>query len=247
MMEMSITIGELSSALAKAQAEIKGALKDSNNPFFKSKYADLSSVWEACRKPLTDHGLSVVQTLSGDSSAVIVMTMLCHSSGEWIRDAISVIPVQQTPQGVGSTVTYARRYALAAIAGVAPEDDDGNSGSGKTEQPKAKNDGNAASTKPTTITPDPVNERRVAMAVVWLKERIDADSIDENWEQVQINYERLSNNERMAVDAQLKEKAPGSDRSYRNILKYYLNYKPTPAIGSNPIDTINQLAADMKK
>lgn len=230
-MEMSITIGELSSALAKAQAEIKGALKDSNNPFFKSKYADLSSVWEACRKPLTDHGLSVVQTLSGDSSAVIVMTMLCHSSGEWIRDAISVMPVQQTPQGVGSAVTYARRYALAAIAGVAPEDDDGN----------------AASSKPTTITPDPVDATKVSAAVAWLKVRIDDDSIEDNWEKVQRNYEKLSNNERMAVDAQLKDKAPGSDRSYRNILKDYLNYKPTPAIGSNPIDTINQLAADMKK
>lgn len=128
-MEMSTTIGALSADLAKAQAEIKGALKDSANPFFKSKYADLSSVWEACRAPLTNHGLAVIQTVSGDSAAVVVTTMLCHASGEWVRDSMTMSPIKQDPQGVGSTITYARRYALAAIAGVAPEDDDGNAAS----------------------------------------------------------------------------------------------------------------------
>lgn len=131
MMEMSTAIGTLATALAKAQAQIKGALKDSSNPFFKTKYADLSSVWEACRKPLTDNELAVVQTVSGDSSSVVITTMLVHASGEWIRDSLSMTPVKQDPQGAGSAITYARRYALAAIAGVAPEDDDGNTASGK--------------------------------------------------------------------------------------------------------------------
>ena len=130
-METSTSIGALAAALAKAQSNIKGALKDSSNPFFKSKYADLSSVWEACREPLTKQELSVIQTVSGDSTNIIVTTMLVHSSGEWVKDSLTMAPVKQDPQGAGSAITYARRYALAAIAGVAPEDDDGNAASGK--------------------------------------------------------------------------------------------------------------------
>lgn len=143
-MEMSTTIGALSADLAKAQSEIKGALKDSANPFFKSKYADLSSVWEACRAPLTNHGLAVIQTVSGDSAAVVVTTMLCHASGEWVRDSMTLSPTKPDPQGVGSTITYARRYALAAIAGVAPEDDDGNAASKTVSENKFINKQQAA-------------------------------------------------------------------------------------------------------
>lgn len=212
-MEMSQEIGSFAAALAKAQSEIKGALKDSDNPFFRSKYADLSSVWEACRMPLTKNELSVIQTISGDSDNIIVTTMLIHSSGQWVKDSLTMAPVKKDPQGAGSAITYARRYALAAIAGVAPEDDDGNAASGKS----------GGTTK---ITPDPVDEKKVHASAVWFKEMIDADLVEENWDKVQRGYAKLSNNERMAVDAQLKEKAPNSNKSYRNILKEYLDYRP---------------------
>jgi hypothetical protein len=114
---------------------MEGAKKDAANPFFKSKYADLSSVWDACRGALTRNELAVVQTpscvIDEAGCLVNVTTMLVHSSGQWIRDMVSMKPKENSPQGVGSTITYARRYALAAIAGVAPEDDDGNAATGR--------------------------------------------------------------------------------------------------------------------
>ena len=120
-------ITELSAALAKAQGQIKGAAKDSENPHFRSKYADLASVWEACRKPLADNGLSVVQSprlaAVGEGWFVEVETMLLHSSGQWITDTLAVPVTKVDAQGVGSAITYERRYALSAIVGVAPEDD----------------------------------------------------------------------------------------------------------------------------
>uniref|UniRef100_A0A6M3LYV7 Putative Erf family protein n=1 Tax=viral metagenome TaxID=1070528 RepID=A0A6M3LYV7_9ZZZZ len=129
-MEQSETIGKLAEALSKVQAVLEGAKKDSQNPFYRSAYADLTSVWDACRKPLADNGLSVIQTCSSDvPEVVIVETMLAHSSGEWVRGKVAMKPVKNDPQGVGSCITYARRYSLAAIVGVAPEDDDGNAAS----------------------------------------------------------------------------------------------------------------------
>lgn len=218
-MEMSGNIASLALALSKAQSEIKGALKDSNNPFFKSKYADLSSVWDACRGPLTKNELAIVQTIAGDSDNVIVTTMLVHSSGEWVKDSLTMVPVKKDPQGAGSAITYARRYALAAIAGVTPEDDDGNAASNTTTT------SNLAG-KSTSITPDPVDEEKILRSVAWFKELIDIDQIEENWRKVQLGYAKLSSNERMAVDAQLRDKSPGSNKMYRSLLKEYLEYKP---------------------
>lgn len=136
-------INELSTALAKAQGTIASAKKDSENPFYKSSYADLASVWDACRKPLSDNGLSVVQTTDITDKGVFLVTMLAHASGQWISGILPIRPTKDDPQGMGSAITYMRRYALAAIAGVAPEehDDDGNEASGKGTKPK--------STKPT--------------------------------------------------------------------------------------------------
>lgn len=132
-MQKSESIAALAGALAKAQAEILGAKKDSENPFFKSKYADLAAVWDACRGPLTKNELSIVQTprteITEYSTIIYVGTLLSHSSGEWISEELSAIPVKCDPQGIGSCITYLRRYALSAFTGVAPEDDDGNAAS----------------------------------------------------------------------------------------------------------------------
>lgn len=127
--DRSMSIAALAAALAKAQGEMTGAKKDALNPHFKSRYADLASVWDACREALSKNGLSVVQRIFSDPTGVGVRTMLMHSSGEWMQDEL-VVPVQQrTAQGMGSAITYARRYALQAMVGVAAEDDDGNDAS----------------------------------------------------------------------------------------------------------------------
>jgi|CXWL01.1.fsa_nt_gi hypothetical protein len=125
-------IGKLAAALAKAQGEIKGAAKAKDNPFFKSKYADLAAVWDACREALAKNCLAVIQpTIWSPTAGLFLRTILAHESGETIEGDFPVKPVQDTPQGLGSALTYARRYSLASMVGVAPEgeDDDGNAGS----------------------------------------------------------------------------------------------------------------------
>lgn len=131
MIDTSTELNELATALAAAQATIQAAIKDAENPHFRSKYADLPAVWEACRKPLTDHGLSVVQLpIDSEPGRIALMTMLLHKSGQFIRSTVSTRIVKDDPQGVGSGLTYLRRYALAAAVGVVADvDDDGNAAS----------------------------------------------------------------------------------------------------------------------
>lgn len=127
-------INELATALAKAQTEIKPALKDSDNPFFKSKYADLAAVQAACMPYLTKNGLSVVQQVNYVNNETILETTLMHSSGQWIKAIAPVKPTKNDPQGLGSALTYMRRYSLAALVGVSQEDDDGNAASNTKEK-----------------------------------------------------------------------------------------------------------------
>jgi len=129
--DQSAQLNELAAALAKAQGQIEGAKKDSLNPHFKNKYADLASVWDACRAALSSNGLAVIQLPGSAGKDVMVTTLLLHSSGQFIRSRY-VMPVSQPgPQGVGSAITYARRYSLAAMVGVAPEDDDATAAVGR--------------------------------------------------------------------------------------------------------------------
>lgn len=119
-------IGALGEALAKAQAEVEGASKDRVNPHFKSAYATLASVMEACRQALSKNGIAVVQAPSARGSDVTVSTILMHASGEWIEASLTASARDASPQSVGSAVTYLRRYGLMSMVGIAPEDDDGN-------------------------------------------------------------------------------------------------------------------------
>jgi hypothetical protein len=120
-------IAKLAAALCKAQAAMGGAKKDSTNPHFKNAYADLASIWDAVRKPLTDNGLAVVQFPRTTRNGVEVETMLVHSSGEYMTDVLWLPVLKMDAQGVGSAITYGRRYALMAVTGIAPVvDDDGN-------------------------------------------------------------------------------------------------------------------------
>ena len=142
-MYQSEQINELVGALSKAQGEMNNAKKDSSNPFYNSKYADLGSVWEACREALSKNGLAIIQTTNNLENELYLVTTLAHSSGQWMK---SYLPIKYNDSGVeinkygketkinplhkmGSSLTYLRRYALSAIVGVAPDDDDdGNSG-----------------------------------------------------------------------------------------------------------------------
>lgn len=128
-MNKSELIDALAKSLVKAQKEMGGAIKDSTNPFFKSGYADLESVWEACRVPLTSNGLCVVQTTRPVDDGVCVITSLLHESGQWMSGELIIKPNKNDAQGMGSAITYARRYALAAMVGVYQKDDDGNEAS----------------------------------------------------------------------------------------------------------------------
>lgn len=131
MIDQSLELKDLAAALAKAQAAVRVAKRDADNPFFKSTYADLASVWEACREALTSNGLSVVQFPGFADGVATLDTILLHSSGQWLKATASAPISKQDPQGVGSALTYLRRYALAAVASVSPADDDGNAASGK--------------------------------------------------------------------------------------------------------------------
>lgn len=117
--------GDLMIALAKAQGEIKGAKKDSQNPHFKSAYADLASVWEAIREPFAKHGLAVMQWPRVTDNGVEIETIIAHGE-QFISDVLWMPCGKMDAHGIGSAITYGRRYALMPIAGVAPEDDDGN-------------------------------------------------------------------------------------------------------------------------
>ena len=127
MIEQSESIAALAAAMAVAQGSVEGATKGKVNPAFKSKYADLASVWSACREALYDNGLSV-QQFPGEmvDGRLTLTTQLTHKSGEWMRSTLSIPLSKADAQGYGSAITYARRYALAAVVGVCPEDDDGN-------------------------------------------------------------------------------------------------------------------------
>lgn len=123
----SESIKEIASALAKAQAVMSGAKKGAENPHFRSKYADLASCWDAARAALPEQGLCVIQTTRpSDKDEVVVITLLAHSSGEWIEGELPLPVTKADAQGYGSALTYARRYGLCAMVGIAPEDDDGN-------------------------------------------------------------------------------------------------------------------------
>ena len=132
-MQKSESIKNIAIAMCEVQRSMEVASKKSDNPFFNSKYADLSEVLRCIKSIIPDHGLSFLQMPSFENGVVSVETLVMHISGEWIS-SVSSSPISKlTPQGVGDAITYLRRYAGAAIFGLAQKDDDGNSNS---EQPK---------------------------------------------------------------------------------------------------------------
>lgn len=141
-MKTSESIVKIAPAMLAAQMAISFASKDATNPHFKNKYADLPAVIDAIKEPLNKVGIMFMQAGSpSDDGCLHLTTRLMHESGEWIEDTLVMPLPKQDPQGYGSAMTYARRYALSAITGLYQDDDDGNAGSGignKAAQPEPK-------------------------------------------------------------------------------------------------------------
>ena len=161
MSSRSDSIKEIATALSKAQAVLVGAVKDSVNPHFKNRYADLASCWDACRKALTSNGIAVVQMPEKDVIGYYVETLLSHSSGEWIASKCYIHLTKDDCQGLGSAITYARRYGLSAMVGISAEDDDAEG---------ATRSAPAAARGPAPVIPRPApTPARVANPVTGLK------------------------------------------------------------------------------
>lgn len=165
-------IAAIGKALAAAQGEIDNAGKNASNSHFGSKYADLSAILNAVREALPKHGIAFTQHPSFESGVVTVETLLIHDSGEWIKSAISAPVTKQDAQGVGSATTYCRRYSLAAIAGIAQEDDDAEGAVGR---------GRVASTPAPSIAVH-LDEKIVQDA----KEAPDFDALTAVWNRVPV-------------------------------------------------------------
>jgi hypothetical protein len=151
---MSDEISQLATALATAQGQIEDAVKDTKNDFYKSKYADLSSVRAAVRQPFADNGLSVAQFPRTVTGGIEVETVLLHKSGEFMSEVL-FMPTKHEPHPIGSGISYARRYALMSIANLAADDDDGNAAQAAKPAPKPAQ---------ALVEPDPAAVRKVALA-----------------------------------------------------------------------------------
>jgi len=165
-MNKSESIANIAMALSLFQGEVSNPKNTANNPFFKSKYCPLNEVINTTRPILAKHGLSVLQSPSGDGEHVVVTTLLMHSSGEWIEGEPLVLKADKvTAQGAGSAISYGRRYALSAILGISSDEDDdaniatGNNGQGKNEQPKPN--------QQKVVTQKPVEQKAATGPILW--------------------------------------------------------------------------------
>ena len=170
---------QLAEALNAAQKSMGSALKDADNPFFKSKYADLGSVVRAIKDPFADNGLSYTQFPICDGESAGVITVLMHKSGQWMRSSYAIPLVKRDAQAVGSCITYARRYALQAIAGIPADDDDGN----KASEPL----------DPLAVHNDAVKRNCVSITAVKLAIE------DQKWEEAAEAYMELTNDDKHAL------------------------------------------------
>lgn len=168
-MVTSDNINELAKALVAAQLEIKHAKKDAKNPFFKSDYSTLESVSEACLPALNKHGIAVSQLTGVHEGVLSLKTMLMHTSGQWIAGSYPINPVKNDPQAMGSAMSYARRYTLAAIAGVVSGDDDAETAMSRNESESAAHKTQAPShpvAKTTSRGPKPSDEQLRMLAEI---------------------------------------------------------------------------------
>lgn len=171
-MKTSAETNEINAALSKAQGELKIAGKDATNPFFKSRYSDFQSIIEAARPALVKNGLSVIQGgyWTDGAGGWLLITRISHSSGQWYESEFPIQSKDQTAQAFGSAVTYAKRYAFAAMVGVVSgdEDDDGESAMGRSSKavPKELPKHNQLD-PPKVIAPSLMLATPEQIAVIW--------------------------------------------------------------------------------
>jgi hypothetical protein len=202
-MNQSENINELAAALAKAQGEMSPVYKDKKVAFdtqkndrVKYKYADLAAVWDSCRQPLSAHGLAVVQTMESIDGFWVLTSTLTHSSGQWMKSMLP-INVNTAPAALGSIITYMRRYALCAMVGIAPEDDDG--------QEATKDYENKVNQSPPKKQPDISNDRiesNEIIAISNLANKLDGESFKSfmGWIEVTFGAMSISNIPKNAVE-----------------------------------------------
>jgi len=155
----SPSVTKIASALLLAQKEIGGAKKGATNPFFKMKYSDLGAVMEACKDAFNNHGISVIQPIEFVDGVNVVKTILLHESGEYIGSSMKVsCKNPDNPQEMGSAITYAKRYALQALAFIPTEDDDGE-----------------GATKPSRVTTEPIKTTSAPQPTTQIKDGKCAD------------------------------------------------------------------------
>ena len=166
-MEKSDSIKNIAIAMCKAQSEMGGAVKGAENPFFKSKYADLGEVIKVVKEPFANNGLSFVQFPINDGDKIGVETILMHESGEWLSGSFTVKATKQDAQGAGSVITYCKRYGLQAAAGIPSEDDDGNSASSKKPDKNDMGWVNSVKADPDAINQitDPVYKTKIQLFI----------------------------------------------------------------------------------
>lgn len=166
----SPSVAALAKALCAAQAEMENPPKDSVNPHFKSRYADLATVRDTIVPVLVKHKLSVLQLPCECGSGPALTTLLLHESGEWVETTIGLHPSKVDPQGIGSALTYARRYALQSLAGVAADDDDDDDGAAASRPQKpAATKVEAKPAAEADTEPDPVKGRTAFMRLLEAK------------------------------------------------------------------------------
>ena len=128
-------IDEIAAAIAKAQAELENVERGGTNPHFHSRYTQLGAVLDEVRPKFAKHGVAILQhAVNGVGSNVGIVTRLAHSSGQWIESSLYVAPTSFDAQGAGSVISYLRRYALMAVAGIGPDDDDGEAAVGRPQE-----------------------------------------------------------------------------------------------------------------
>jgi hypothetical protein len=208
-MHTSENIDQIATALAKAQGEIQNPAKDSENPHFRSRYADLSAGLNAVRPILSRNGIAVVQMTRMEGDVMMLDTRLAHSSGQWIESSYPVCRFPAKQQEAGSALTYSRRYSLFAMVGIAGEDDDGN------EASKADTPAPARHIAPPRQTPPPTkNSDELARVILGTLEMCGStDSLDEWLNSNRAPIDRLAETDkaRVRLAFQARRKALAED------------------------------------
>lgn len=191
-MNMSASIAAIAEAFAAAQSELENVTKDKVNPAFKSQYATLAAVLDVVRPVMAKHGIAIIQAPGNNEHGhITVTTTLAHKSGEWMSSTVVVPTPKNDAQGVGSAISYGRRYSLAAMCGVAQEDDDGNAASTNGNAP-SRPVSTATQPSPRPQAPAPQKGNPVDSAKADVRRWISAMGVDREEAELLVHLDNLT-------------------------------------------------------